>query len=184
MQATPTPDTPESWGVASRGYAEKVAPYLMRSFCDFFVECLKVDASTEALEVGAGSGVLTEMLAPRVRSLLATDFAPKMIEVLRERMSTIGAENVRLEVMDGQSLDLEEDSFDAAACSFALMLFPDRAKGFSELARVLRPGGRAVVSGWAGPDKFEAIGLFIQERYGSGSFTITNVATLATGVVA
>lgn len=161
MENARTLDTPESWGAASRGYAEKVAPVLMRPFVDVMVEGLGVDSTTEALEVGAGSGALTEALFPRVKSLLATDFAPKMIEVLRERMKAVGATNVRSEVMDGQALELDDASFDVAACSFALMLFPDRAKGFSELCRVLRPGGRAVVSGWTGPDRFEAFGLFL-----------------------
>ena len=160
MQTAPSPHTPESWGAASRGYAEKVAPFLMQAFAVTFVERLDVDSTTEALEVGAGSGALTEVLCPRVKSLLATDFAPKMIDVLRERMQGAGATNVRFEVMDGQALELDDDSLDAAASSFALMLFPDRAKGFAELCRVLRPGGRAVVSGWAGPDKFEVFGLF------------------------
>lgn len=162
MTSSPTPDTPENWDAASRGYAEKVAPALMRAYADELVERLVVNGSTEALEVGAGSGALTETLSRRVKSLLATDFAPKMIEILRERMGAVGATNVTCEVMDGQALVLEDASFDRAACSFAMMLFPDRAKGFSELRRVLRPGGRAVVSGWAGPDKFEAFGLFLE----------------------
>ena len=84
-----------------------------------------------------------------------------MIEVLRERLAALGATNVQCEVMDGQALELEDGSFDAAACSFALMLFPDRRRGFTELHRVVRPHGRVAVSGWAGPDRFEAFGLFL-----------------------
>ncbi len=162
MKSLPTSDTSEIWDAASRGYAEKVAPVMMQAYADELVERLDVDASTEALEVGAGSGALTETLSRRVKLLLATDFAPKMVELLRERMRGVGATNVTCKVMDGQALALEDASFDRAACSFALMLFPDRAKGFSELRRVLRPGGRAVVSGWAGPDKFEAFGIFLE----------------------
>jgi SAM-dependent methyltransferase len=161
MQKPPTPDTPESWNAASRGYAERVAPLMMEEYADEFVDRLDVDASTEALEVAAGSGALTQALSKRVKSLLATDFAPEMVEILRERVRAAGAHHVNCEVMDGQALALDDGSFDRAACSFGLMLFPDRAKGFAELRRVLRPGGRAMVSGWAGPDKFEAFGLFL-----------------------
>ena len=64
--------------------------------------------------------------------------------------------------MDGQSLKLESATFDRAACSFAMMLFPDRHKGFCELHRVLRPGGKAVISSWTDPDKFEAFALFME----------------------
>jgi SAM-dependent methyltransferase len=156
-----SPHTPQAWGRASRGYAEQIAPALMRAFTEEMVDRLDPSPDAEALEVAAGSGALTTVLAPRVRSLLATDFASEMVAVLRERLESTGASNVRTAVMDGQSLDLEDSSFDVAGCAFALMLFPDRAKGFAELARVLRPGGRAVVSGWTGPERFELFGLFL-----------------------
>lgn len=162
MTKTPqSPDTPESWGAASRGYAEKVAPPLMRPFADELLARLDIKQDSTVLEVGAGSGVLTEVLFPGVESVLATDFSPGMIRVLRERLTALGAKNVRCDVMDGQALALADSTFDAAACSFALMLFPDRHRGFAELCRVVRPNGRVAISGWAGPDKFEAFGLFL-----------------------
>ena len=142
--SAPSPDTPEAWSAASRGYAENVAPHLMESFAAEFVDRLDANDSHEALEVAAGSGALTRTLAGRVRSLLATDFAPSMIEVLRERMGEAGVTNVSYAVMDGQALELEDDRFDRAASSFAMMLFPNRAAGFSEMRRVLRPGGQLV----------------------------------------
>ena len=156
-----TPDTPESWSAASRGYAEEVAPVLMRPFMDEMVDRLGVTSSSRVLEVGAGSGALTETLAARVGSLLSTDFAPKMIEVSRERSRARGETNIEFEVMDGQALALADDGFDAAASSFAMMLFPDRVKGFAELRRVVRSGGKIVASGWAGPDRFEFFALML-----------------------
>ena len=162
MNATPSRHTPDSWSAASQSYAERVAPSLMESFAEELVDRLEVDESSEVLEVGAGSGALTETLAKKVNSVLATDFAPGMIDVLRARMAEAGLTNVRCEVMDGQALEIEDASFDGVGSSFALMLFPDRARGFSELKRVLSPRGRAVVSGWTGPDKFEAFGLFLE----------------------
>ena len=153
-------NTPEQWDIASEGYAAHVAPLLMESFASEFVDRLGVDENTEALEVAAGSGALTETLAKRVKSLLATDFSPGMVDILRKKL--IANNKVQVEIMDGQCLSLNDASFDRAACCFGLMLFPDRAKGFSELRRVLRPGGRVMVSGWAGPDRFEGFRLFLQ----------------------
>lgn len=134
---------------------------MMEIYAEDFVDRLDARTDHEALEVAAGTGALTRALASRVKSLLATDFAPKMIDVLRERMAAAGLDNISYEVMDGQALALSDASVDRAACCFGLMLFPDRAKGFSELRRVLRPSGRAIVSGWAGPDRFEGFGLFL-----------------------
>ena len=161
MQQPPTADTPENWGAASRGYADHVAPVLMQPYVQEFIDRLGASSDHEALEIAAGSGILTAPLAERVKTLLATDFSAPMLDVLRERMREAGVSNVTVEQMDGQALNVEDASFDRAACSFGLMLFPDRKKGFSELRRVLRPGGRAMVSAWAGPDKFEAFGLFL-----------------------
>ena len=157
----PTPDTPESWDAASQGYADRVAPFLMEEFADALIDRLGVDSNSDVLEVGAGSGALTMALFPRVKSVLATDFSPAMIDLLSRRLRAAEAKNVRSEVMDGQGLTLDDDGFDAAASSFAVMLFPDRARGFAELARVVRPRGRVVVSAWAGPDKFEVFGLLL-----------------------
>ena len=122
---------------------------------------LQVDQNSEALEVAAGSGAITHVLAKRVKSLLATDFAPDMIAMLRERLRAQGVDHVTYEVMDGQALAIDDAQFDRAACAFGLMLFPNRAKGFAELHRVLRPGGRAMVSAWSGPEQFEALEIFL-----------------------
>lgn len=158
--ATENPNTPEAWGAASRGYAT-IAPTFMERYADAIVERLDLDASHSVLEVAAGTGALTLSLAARAGSVLATDFAPQMLEVLRERLDASGHDNVTLAVMDGQALTVDDGSFDRAASSFGLMLFPERARGFSELRRALRPGGRVTVSGWAGPEKLEVFAIFM-----------------------
>jgi len=157
----PSPDTPENWGLASRGYGEKVAPVMMRPFVDAVVDRLGAAPGSRVLEVGAGSGVLTEVLSPVVGAMVAVDFSPPMIDLLDERLAAAGIANVTSIVMDGQVLEFGDASFDAAASSFTVMLFPDRAKGFAEMCRVVRPGGRIVATGWTGPPTFEAFGLFM-----------------------
>jgi SAM-dependent methyltransferase len=152
-------DTPENWDASSEEYA-RIAPILMEIYMEEFVGRLDADPQHEALEVAAGAGALTSQLAKKVKSLLATDFSPKMIDIVKQRMQAEGADNVKYEVMDGQDLRLEDNSFDCAASSFGIMLFPDRHKGFAELNRVVRPGGRVMVSGWSGPDKYEGFRLF------------------------
>jgi SAM-dependent methyltransferase len=133
----------------------------MESFARDFADLLGVGEDAEVLEVACGSGALSVTLAHRAKSLLATDFSPNMVKGLQARLAAEGLGNARAELMNALQLELREGSFDAVACSFGLMLFSDRAKGFGELFRVLRPGGRALVSGWAGPDQFESFGLFL-----------------------
>lgn len=162
MPEQPNIHTPENWSTASKGYAEHIAPMMMETFAEAFVQQLGVSANTEALEVAAGSGALTSTLASKVKSLLATDFSSEMIELTKEKVKSKGLDNVTFAVMDGQALNLKDNAVDVAACSFGLMLFPDKDKGFSELNRVVRPNGKVLVSGWATPDKFETFGLFMQ----------------------
>jgi SAM-dependent methyltransferase len=55
------------------------------------------------------------------------------------------ADEIDAQVMNAEALVLEDASFDAAFCLFGFMFFPDRARAFGELKRVLKPGDHAVV---------------------------------------
>ena len=155
-----SPHTPESWDRASHGYDENLAPFTGQ-YAEALIERLEVDDTLRVLEVAAGSGALTEVLHPEVASVLATDFSPGMIERLRARLAACGASNVECAVMDAQALEVEDESFDRAVSNFGVMLMSDRARAFGEMRRSLAPGGRAVVSAWAGPDQFEMFGTFL-----------------------
>jgi SAM-dependent methyltransferase len=72
-----------------------------------------------------------------------------MIEELTRRAAREGVKNVEGAVMDAQSLTFPDASFDAAFCLFAFFFFPDRARAFRELYRVLRPSGRVLIATWA-----------------------------------
>lgn len=160
MTHPPTPHTPDGWDAASAGYDEKIAP-MTGEYAEALIEILEVHDGVRVIEIAAGSGALTRKLAPRVASILATDFSGQMIGRLKAHLERGGTTNVECAVMNGMELDVEDGQFDRAVSNFGVMLFPEPGRGISELRRVLRPGGRAVVSGWAGPDHFEAFGTFL-----------------------
>jgi ubiquinone/menaquinone biosynthesis C-methylase UbiE len=116
----------------------------------------------KVLDVAAGTGAATFLLARRGASVVAVDYAASMIDRLREHIATEGLTDVSAEVMDGGALDLPDDQFDAVTCIFGIIFYPDRAAGFSEMYRVLKPGGRAVVTGWSSPEKVPQIGWWGQ----------------------
>lgn len=152
--------TPDGWDATAVKYGENM-PHFFRSYA---LECFRlaeVAPTHELLDVAAGTGVLALAVAPQVARVVAVDFAPTMIEILADRAARAGHKNVVAQVMDGQSLDLPDQSFDRVISNFGVIYFPDRVKGFAEIHRVLRPGGRAVVSAWSSIQRFEGLAAFM-----------------------
>ncbi|HEU5056061.1 MAG TPA: class I SAM-dependent methyltransferase [Kofleriaceae bacterium] len=139
---------PATWDAVAAGYAEEV-PRWFGAFALEAERAADLRPADRVLDVAAGPGTLAFQVAPRVARVTATDFSPSMIEELRARAAREGVANVEGQVMDAQALGFPDGSFDAAFCMFAFMFFPDRARAFRELHRVLAPGGRAVVGTWA-----------------------------------
>jgi len=130
------------------GYEEVTRPYLGR-FSAIGLERLGLEAGHRLLDVACGPGTTTLLAASRVRHVDALDFSPAMLEQARKNVADSGLSNVTLHEADGQNLPFLAESVDRAVSMFGLMFFPDRARGLRELFRVLRPGGKALVSSWA-----------------------------------
>ena len=144
--------SPEPWSLVADDYTLELLP-MFELFSRDALSLAPTPAGARLLDVAAGPGTLTLIAAESGRSLSAIDFSPQMVQNLKRRLNgaQLGAD-VRLG--DGQALPWGDAEFDAAFSMFGLMFFPDRARGFSELYRVLKPGGVAVVSSWA---SFEGI---------------------------
>jgi SAM-dependent methyltransferase len=93
--------------------------------------------------------------------VLAVDISPTMIERLRARARAEQLESVETRVMDGQALDLPDDSVDVSASQHGVTVFPDLAGGLAEMVRVTRPGGRVLVVAFGPVAKAEFLRLFI-----------------------
>lgn len=106
-----------------------------------------VAAGDRVLDCCTGTGDLAFALAERVTSLgevVATDFAPAMLERARRKPAPPGAE-VRFELADITRLPYADDEFAAATVAFGVRNVPDLDAALTEMARVVRPGGRVVI---------------------------------------
>ncbi|MFH9396139.1 class I SAM-dependent methyltransferase [Streptomyces sp. NPDC017556] len=94
-----------------------------------------------ALDAACGTGRQTRALTARGHRVIGVDQSPEMLAKAREHTPEADFRVGRLE-----RLPLEDDSVDLAVCSLAMTHLPDLAPGVAELARVVRPGGRVVVT--------------------------------------
>ena len=97
------------------------------------------------LDVATGTGKVAADLHARVQpggSVLGVDISPAMIRVAQKRFAD--RPGLSYVVGDALALPTEDGSFDAATIAFGMRNLPDYGKGFSELARSVRPGGRVV----------------------------------------
>lgn len=148
MTTPPSPlATPLAWNLVAAGYAADNLEHFKRYSADALA-LADLKPGERIVDVASGPGALTLQAAPIASEVHALDFAVDMLEQLRVNVEAQGLQNVIAREGDGQALPYDDAQFDAAFSMFGLMFFPDRNRGFRELFRVLRPGGRAVVSSW------------------------------------
>jgi len=129
-------------------YEQYLVPSVFEPFAGDLVGRLQSRHLTHVLEIAAGTGVVTRALAemlPSTVEIAATDLNPGMLEQAQK----IGTKRpVQWRQADALDLPFPEGSFDAVICQFGVMFFPDKAKGFAEVHRVLPHGGVFVFNVW------------------------------------
>jgi demethylmenaquinone methyltransferase/2-methoxy-6-polyprenyl-1,4-benzoquinol methylase len=100
-------------------------------------------AGGRALDVACGTGDLSIELASRVGErgeVVGCDFSERMLALARGKAPAVGFEHA-----NALDLPYPDAEFDAATVGFGARNFADLERGLSEMARVVRPGGRVVV---------------------------------------
>ena len=107
---------------------------------DTAFEAVREAEPARVLEVGCGWGEFAERLMKELGvEVVAVDQSSRMVELSRER-------GVDARIADAQQLPFEDGSFDVSVANWMLYHVPDLDGALSELARVLRPGGRLVAA--------------------------------------
>jgi demethylmenaquinone methyltransferase/2-methoxy-6-polyprenyl-1,4-benzoquinol methylase len=113
-------------------------------------ELAAVAGGDRVLDVATGTGDLALELARRVApggEVIGIDFSERMLQFARDkaRARRAAQANVRFERANALALPFADADFAAATVAFGARNFSDLERGLSEMARVVRPGGRVVV---------------------------------------
>ncbi len=104
-----------------------------------------VGSGDRVLDVAAGAGGQTLAAARRVGengSVLATDISSNLLELAELEARRAGLSNVTTRVLDGEQLDVDENSFDAVISRVGFIYFPNQQDALRGMHRALKPGGR------------------------------------------
>jgi SAM-dependent methyltransferase len=150
------------WGPTLRSW---LGPATLR-----MLDLARVASGCRVLDVAAGAGDQTLQAALRVGpggSVLATDISPAILAFAAAEARRAGLANVATRAMDGERLELTDESFDVVISRVGLIYFPDQQRALREMRRVLVPGGRvaAIVYATAERNAFFSTPVSIVRRH-------------------
>lgn len=117
--------------------------------CGVPIDSLELRPGETVLDLGSGAGVDAFLAARHVGSsgrVIGVDMTPEMIDKARANAGAGGYRQVEFRHGRLEALPVDDGSIDAVTSNCVINLVPDKQKVFVEVARVLRPGGRLVIS--------------------------------------
>ena len=145
----------EGWSRRARGYHEFFSSITARA-AEPLLDAAAVGSGSGVLDVATGPGYVAAAALARGADATGLDVSSEMVE-LASRLHREG----RFVAGDAERLPFEDRSFDAAVAAFAILHLGRPGLAASELARVVRPGGRVAVSVWDRPTRCRLVGVFI-----------------------
>lgn len=102
--------------------------------------------SGSVLEVGVGTGLSLPHYKPQLQ-VTGIDYSAQMLAKAKRKVAVQGLDHVvALRQMDARQLDFPDASFDMVAAMHVLSVVPDPEQVMSEIARVLKPDGRVIIT--------------------------------------
>src|SRR5688572_6478209 len=149
--------TREQWQTAATAWNDW-GPFLRQWLgpaTETMLDMAGIGPGQQVLDVAAGAGDQTLQAAERVGSggyVLATDISSNILAFAAENARRAGHRNVETTTMDGEDLDVPEETFDAVISRVGLIYFPDRQKALAGMRRALKPGGRVAAIVYSTPE--------------------------------
>jgi ubiquinone/menaquinone biosynthesis C-methylase UbiE len=130
-------------------YERHLVPLIFDAYARDLAQRVAQERPQRVLEVAAGTGALTRWLVsclPAQVRIVATDLNQAMLGHAARRLG--GDSRVAWRQADALALPFEDQAFDAVACQFGVMFFPDKVQAYREMLRVLKRGGHLLFNVW------------------------------------
>lgn len=136
-----------------------------RAFCTQVAAM--ISSGDAVLECACGTGMITEVLAPRCREVIATDYSDGMLAQARRKCAAFP--NVRVEKGDILHLTYADARFDKVVAGNVIHLLDDPGQALQELLRVCRPGGLVILPTYVNQERNGHPSLFVRlaDRFGA-----------------
>lgn len=145
----PTPTNAAFTGSIPKTYHQYLGPLIFEDYAKDLAARLQPKPNDRVLELACGTGIVTRKIAqalPTGATLAATDLNEAMLEVARTFVDP--TPQVTFQKADACTLPFADRSFDAIACQYGVMFFPDKVESMREARRVLKTGGRYIFNVW------------------------------------
>ncbi|SHF34449.1 Methyltransferase domain-containing protein [Seinonella peptonophila] len=128
------------------------------------IESIRPIEGLDVIDLGAGSGRLTSVLAPRVKSVLALDSSVEMLKINAKKLNEKGLSNWKTQVADHRRIPVEDHSIDLIVAGWTICYVGSSnvsnneqniENTIQEMKRVLRPNGTIII--------FETLGTGYKE---------------------
>jgi SAM-dependent methyltransferase len=137
------------WGARAHDWASLVEQVALPLF-GAALDAARVTAGTRLLDAGCGAGLLALLASLRNARVSALDAAPGLVAIAQQRLPAADVREGDLE-----ALPFADASFDAVTAVNSVFYAADMAAAMRELARVVRPRGRVVITAWGPPERCE-----------------------------
>jgi arsenite methyltransferase len=142
--------TGRAWAL-DLGYPQDLLARVPEASCESFAGVANpfsmgaLQPGEDVLDVGSGAGMDTLVAAQMVGptgSVTGIDMTPEMVVKARGSVAEMGLGNVTIVEGSAEHLPFDDATFDVVISNGVIDLIPDKDAVFSEITRVLRPGGR------------------------------------------
>ncbi len=110
----------------------------------------EITKEDDVLECACGTGMLTKVVAPKSKSIIATDFSSKMLKRAKKKCKKFN--NVEFMNANIMKLDFDDNSFDIVIAANVIHLLDDPIKAINELDRVCKENGKIIIPTYMNKD--------------------------------